>query len=63
MNNKLFFLIFSSAMIAFTIISLRTVPIMNGNICYSGIVNCQQLVDTYDEKKDSYDDNRKKRRN
>jgi hypothetical protein len=61
MNNKLFFLILSSAMIAFTIISLLTVPIMNGNICYSGIGNCQQLVDTYDEKKDSYDDNKKKR--
>ena len=61
MNNKLFFLILSSAMIAFTIISLKTVPIMNGNICSSGINNCQHLEDFYDENKDSYNDNTKKK--
>ena len=61
MNNKLFFLILSSAMIAFTFISLKTVPIMNSNLCTIGYNNCQQAVDTYDVKKGSYDDNKKKR--
>ena len=60
MNNKLFFLILSSAMIVFTIISMCTVPLMNHNICTNGIENCQRLQDIYDAKKDSYDDNQKK---
>ena len=60
MNNKLFFLILSSAMIVFTIISMCTVPLMNKNICTTGIENCQRLQDIYDAKKDSYDDNQKK---
>lgn len=61
MNNKLFFLILSSAMIVFTIISMCTVPHMNHNICSSGINNCKIKEDNYDAKKDSYDDNKKKR--
>lgn len=63
MNNKLFFLILSSAMIVFTIISMCTVPHMNHNICSSGINNCKIKEDNYDAKKDSYDDNKKKERN
>jgi len=61
MNNKLFFLILSSGMIAFTIISMCTAPIINKNICSSGINNCKRLKDIYDANKDNYDDKKKKR--
>jgi len=63
MNNKLFFLILSLAMIAFTIISICTAPIVNKNSCNLGTSNCKILKDIYDANKDGYDDNKKKGRN
>ena len=60
MNNKLFFLILSAAMIAFTIISLCTGPNISSRI-FSGTNNCKQKVDDYDASKSGYDDNTKKK--
>jgi hypothetical protein len=60
MNSKLFFLILSAAMVAFTIVSICTAPSINTNY-FSGTNNCQKDIDDYDKNKGNYDDNRKKK--
>jgi len=60
MNSKLFFLILSAAMVAFTIVSICTGPSINARL-FSGTNNCKKAIDEYDAKKDGYDDNKKKR--
>ena len=60
MNSKLFFLILSAAMVAFTIVSICTAPSINTGY-FPGTNNCQKYVDDYDKNKGNYDDNRKKK--
>ena len=60
MNNKLFFLILSAAMIAFTIVSICTAPNISNGL-FGGTNNCKRLVDDYNANKGGYDDNTKKK--
>jgi len=61
MNSKLFFLILSAAMVAFTIVSICTGPSINTDY-FSGTNNCKRYVDDYDANKGGYDDNTKKKK-
>ena len=55
MNNKLFFLILSIAMVILSIVTICTAPIVNGNLPQiSGTANCQDDIDHYNYLKDLY---------
>ena len=64
MNNKLFFLILSAAMVVLTIVTICTAPIINNNIVnINRNENCQNDIDAYDYYKNLYtnpNDNQKK---
>ena len=56
--NKTLFLVFSAAILIFSIISICSAPIINGVITESSgwrTNNCKRLADIYDSSKDKSD--------